>query len=94
MELKDKIELKIKTLEFVKNKIDVIHKKIMILLSASAGSGALVFKDLNTFWLSVGFVLLIFFSYGLFYNYRKLSKLENEIEVLEIEIKRMFNVGH
>lgn len=92
MELKDTIELKIKTLDFIKNKIDLIHKKILILLSASAGSGALIFKDFSSFLLIIGITLLLFFSYGLFINYKKLSNLNLDIEKLEDEIKGLLNV--
>ena len=88
MDLKEKIKLEI---EFIKIKVDIIHKKVLILLSASAGSGALIFKDLNTFWLIIGVVLLFFFSFGLFTNYRRLNKLNLEIEDLKLETKRILN---
>lgn len=92
MEEKDIIEFKIKSLEFVKTKIDIIHKKILILLSASAGAGTLIFKNLNSFWFVVGVILLLFFSYGLFVNYKRLSDFNLNIEKLENEIKRILNV--
>ena len=92
MELKDKIELEIRTLDFIKNKIDLIHKKVLILLSASAGSGALIFKDFNSFFLIIGVMLLLFFSYGLFVNYKKLSNLSLDIEKLEDKVKGLSNV--
>jgi hypothetical protein len=82
MNLKDKMELN-KTL------IDLIHKKVLILLGAVAGTwyyGLDFIKNeylvINVFGFFI-FMIFLFLSFGLFLNYLKLSKLEKEIEEIK-----------
>jgi hypothetical protein len=82
VEIKEKIDLN-KTL------VDIIHKKILILLGAVAGSwfyGLEFTKNENMAFYLFGvvlFLLFIFLSFGIIINYLKLSKLENELEELK-----------
>jgi ABC-type spermidine/putrescine transport system permease subunit I len=82
VEIKEKIDLN-KTL------VDIIHKKILILLGGVAGSwfyGLEFTKSENTLLYMFGvivFLLFIFLGFGIILNYLKLSRLEDELEELK-----------
>jgi len=82
LETKEKIDL-------IKVLVDIIHKKILILLGAVTGSwfyGVEFGKSDNfiLFILAITlFILFMFLSFGIFANYSKLSKLEKELEELK-----------
>ncbi|EJF05899.1 hypothetical protein ThvES_00020340 [Thiovulum sp. ES] len=82
METKEKIDLN-KTL------VDIIHKKILILLGAVAGTwfyGLEFTKSENLALYIFGVALFSLFtllSFGIIINYLKLSKLEKELEEMK-----------
>jgi len=82
MEIKEKIDLN-------KSLVDIIHKKILILLGAVAGTwfyGLEFTKSEDIFLYIFGvilFLLFIFLGFGIILNYLKLSRLEDELEELK-----------
>ena len=84
MEIKEKIDLN-------KSLVDIIHKKILILLGAVAGTwvyGLEFIKNDNGLIVTIGLLLFIFFViflYGLALNYIRLNELYKKIEELENE---------
>jgi len=82
LEINEKIDLN-------KVLVDIIHKKILILLGAITGTWfyGVEFGKSDNFIIFIFaitlFILFMFLSFGIFANYLKLSKLEKELEELK-----------
>lgn len=82
MEIKDKIEI-------LSKQIEVIHKKLFILLPTGAGSwfyGINFLKQNNIFLNIIAIMLFLFFIFialGTFTNYIRLNKINKKLKGLE-----------
>lgn len=89
--MNEKLEIEFKKIDVLDKKANIIHKKILILLGALTGAGAIMFKDFDSVFITASIILFLLFSSGVYVNYRRLNNLYNEIEKIENKIKGLEN---
>ena len=86
------IEIISKEIEARDREANIIHKKVIILLSALAGLGTILHKTTNSIiWQVMIISAFIILSIGVFVNYQRLNKLRLKVENLTKELERSKN---